>query len=571
MSSRDSALLPAVAIAFVAAVALVGSGGDFPLSDDWAYAHVVRSLVDGRGFDFLPWTGATLVAQALYGAAACKLAGFSHTVLRTTTLAMSLGGIAAMHALLRELGASARTAAAGAFALAFSPLWFHLSFTFMTDVPFVALAITGAALVVRGLQRETRTALLGAGAVLAAAFLIRQHAVWIAAAAALTALMPSRAADAMGADARGADAMARTPDSDIAARETGERGPFSRMVDAACVVALALAATVAWTLWAATSDAVPLAVRNKLGEAAATGVGPAMNAAFRAAATGGFLLLPWAWTARPRSAPQLRAFAACLLPLLAAAAFAYLREGAAMFYLTNVLGDFTVGAATTRDLLFLGLQHGPALDAVSRTALTLASLASAATVASRIGLAMRPSLRRPSRAAVFLVATLLLAAAGSLVQAHWYFDRYVLLLLPLAAAALVALEPSMVPGPGFAAAALALAAYGVAGTHDYMEWNRARWDLLAGLEAGGADANRIDGGVEYNAERLAARLRTAPEDADARRGQSVARKSWWWVQDDEWIIAFEPLDGYAEVASRNYTRWLPPGEDRVLVLHRRTD
>jgi hypothetical protein len=166
-------------------------------------------------------------------------------------------------------------------------------------------------------------------------------------------------------------------------------------------------------------------------------------------------------------------------------------------------------------------------------------------------------------------AALLLSALGSLLQAHYYFDRYLLVLVPLAAAALAASPRGLGTGPAFAVPALLLGVWGVAGTHDYMQWNRARWDLLQGLEARGVDARRIDGGMEYNGDRLAAVLGTAPTDADARRGQPASRKSWWWVVDDEFVIAFSDLEGYSITEEREWTRWLPPGQGRVLLLQRK--
>ena len=63
-------------------------------------------------------------------------------------------------------------------------------------------------------------------------------------------------------------------------------------------------------------------------------------------------------------------------------------------------------------------------------------------------------------------------------------------------------------------------------------------------------------------------LQTAPSDAEARRGQAESKKSWWWVVDDEWIVAFGELDGYAAAKSRTYSRWLPWREDSVLGLRR---
>ena len=270
MPRRGSLPLLVVLGLWLAAVALIGAGGEFPLSDDWAYAHVVRSLIDGHGFDFLPWTGASLVVQALYGAAACKLAGFSHQTLRVTTLVMSAIGIVSLYALLRELGAAARVAAAGAGALAFSPLWLSLSFTFMTDVPFAALAIAATWLYVRALRAGSRSGLVTAGAVAAAAFLVRQHAASVAVAAALAALVPPRA------DGSGAGAPLQM-----------------RLLDAAAALALPLAAAAAYTLWAVTSSGAPLAVHNKLDDLAAVSVVSMASAAFRALATLGFLLMPW--------------------------------------------------------------------------------------------------------------------------------------------------------------------------------------------------------------------------------------------------------------------------------------
>ncbi|MFN2377122.1 MAG: glycosyltransferase family 39 protein [Candidatus Binatia bacterium] len=552
-------LLAAVAL-WAGAVAAVGIGGDFPLSDDWSYAHVVRSLCEGRGFDLLPWTGASLVVQALYGAAACKLAGFSYEVLRIGTLLLSVVGVAAFHGLLRELGADRRTVAAGVAVLAFSPLWFHLSFTFMTDVPFAALALVAAWLYVRGLGRGSRGTLLLAGAAAAASFLVRQHAMSIAVAAAVAAVWTAR--------------EHRWTGSGAAARKS--------LADAGAALALPLLAAAVWSWWAATSGDVPLAVQNKLREAASTSLLPAADAAFRALVTLGFLLLPWTVTLRPARGTERRGFAALLVLLSAVALFLFFRDGSLMFYLTNTLDLASVGAVTTRDVLFLDLPARPGSAAgllrVFLTAVSIVSIALAATrllaaaprllVSTRAGATDPPTAKAP---ALFCLLAFALSGLGTLAQSHYYFDRYVLVLVPLAVASLVALSPGPRFGAGFVAALLLMSLYSVAGTHDYLAWNRARWDLLVALENRGISPRSIDGGVEYNAERLAARLGTAPTDAQARSGQPSTSKSWWWVVDDEWVIAFGPLDGYAEADSRPYARWLPPSEGRVFALHRSGD
>jgi 4-amino-4-deoxy-L-arabinose transferase-like glycosyltransferase len=565
MPLRGAAFLVVLAL-WLSALAAVGIRGEFPLSDDWAYAHVVRSLVEGRGFDFLPWTGASLVFQALYGAAVSKLAGFSYETLRLTTLVVSAAGIASTYGLLREMGAESPAAAAGAATVALSPLWFNLSLTFMTDVPFAAVATISAWLYARAFRRDSRTGLLAAGVVAAAAFLIRQHGVWIAGAAALAA---------------------------IAVRPRSNDGIRSRMLDVAAALVMPIAAVAAYSLWVLTSAVVPLALHNKIDEAAGVSALTIANAAFRGVATVGFLLLPWAaalGAGRGRqqrdiaSTRQWRVFASAFVVLLAVAVFLYVREGATMFYLSNMLGDFWIGPMTTRDVQFLAHRPVPDAGLLFHVGLTVVSLASAAALiagtAAPLGTAPplgtaapakdAPALQREDhrRGVVFCVLALVLSALGSLAQAHYFFDRYLIVLMPLAMATTVALSPPLRIGPAFASTLAILSIYAIAGTHDYMEWNRARWGLLAGLESRGITARSIDGGVEYNGERLAAELRTSPTDVEARRGQPESRKSWWWVVDDEWIVALSPLDGYREEDFRTFTRWLPPGEGRVLVLRR---
>ena len=80
--------------------------------------------------------------------------------------------------------------------------------------------------------------------------------------------------------------------------------------------------------------------------------------------------------------------------------------------------------------------------------------------------------------------------------------------------------------------------FAVSATHDYLAWNRARWAALADLtQRDHVDPSRIDGGFEFNALHYYGRR-------PARSGLS-----WWWVQDDEYRVAFGPMDGYVTLTS----------------------
>jgi hypothetical protein len=578
----------------------------------------VRSLcTDGR-LDLLPWTGASLLAQAWLGAGVCKVFGFSYEALRVVTLVLSLGGIVATFALLRVVGAGARVAAAGAAVVAFSPPWMNLSLTFMTDVPFAALATIAAALYARGLgsgrafdvsaggveggddhgafvesaggavlQGEPAGSrrlplLLAASVMAAAAFLVRQHGIFLALGAAGAVLLAGRA--------RGR------------ARETSPASSWRRvMIEAAAAAGIPVVVAAAYVAWTVVGDAAPQALHNKVSDAVTTSWWRVGDAAYRGVVTTGLLLLPWALMLGRPAVRETLVFAGLVVGLGACALFLFVRDGATMFYLPNVMHASGLGALTLRAAVFLALPVLPAAGPTVMIPVTVVAVLAAAALVARL-LSSLP--RADDAAGTFCLLTLALLALGTLGQSAYYFDRYLLPLLPLAMAAVVvasrgasqsasgrlavrgtalggrdaaaAAAPGNAAAPGArlapsnasAAAWIVLALYAVAGTRDYMEWNRARWALLAGLEAGGIRAEAIDGGMEYNAERLAARLRSAPTHAEARPGQKASVKSWWWVVDDEWVVAFAPLDGYRPVAERRYRRLLPPGQGRV-VLQRR--
>ena len=97
----------------------------------------------------------------------------------------------------------------------------------------------------------------------------------------------------------------------------------------------------------------------------------------------------------------------------------------------------------------------------------------------------------------------------------------------------------------------------VAATHDYLAWNRMRWMATRLLMESGISPTQIDGGYEFNGWYLS--------DPNYKR---KADKSWWWVNDDEYVIASGPLSGYQELQRFVFQRWLLFGNASVVILHR---
>jgi 4-amino-4-deoxy-L-arabinose transferase-like glycosyltransferase len=164
-----------LALAMVALLMTVPPVGEFPIDDDWLYARTVQSLLEQGRLELPVWAANSLVLQVYWGALFSRFLGFSHEVLRLSTLVLGAAGVLACYLLLREL-LDDRRALLGALLLLFNPLYVFLSYSFMTDVPFLSLALWSLFCSVRALRGpRPSVAWLAAGSVLAGgAYLVRQ-------------------------------------------------------------------------------------------------------------------------------------------------------------------------------------------------------------------------------------------------------------------------------------------------------------------------------------------------------------------------------------------------------------
>ncbi len=127
--------------------------------------------------------------QMFWGAAFCLPSGFSFTALRFSTLVLGLIGVLTTYGLFLEIGASDGVALFGALSFGVNPLYLVLSYTFMTDVPFVTFCLLSLYFLLRAMRtnsnREMAVGLLFA----CIALLTRQNglAIFIAAGLALLA------------------------------------------------------------------------------------------------------------------------------------------------------------------------------------------------------------------------------------------------------------------------------------------------------------------------------------------------------------------------------------------------
>lgn len=556
-----------IALAWAAVAIVVNPIGDFPLNDDWSYGIAVERLLQTGQFHPTGWTSMTLLTHALWGALFCLPFGFSFTALRIATLAAGFIGIVLFVGLLRTLGCDTRRAALAAALLAFNPLYFSLSYTFMSDVPFTTTVLAAAWLFCRYLSTRRPAYLAATLVAVLASLLIRQLALCVPIAMTL----------ALAADRRCAQRVRSAAPLWIAAASI-----------VACVAILRL-----FEFWLTARGALPATYHAKEAVALQNLLSPHAwlpifaRGMFNAFTYLGWFLCPlliWRVPALYRRHAGSRAGRV----LLASGALAAVAGTAALLVTHhpmplgwNIIQPTGIGPHTTRETLALPPSAFPRLPLAFWQLVTVITLFGAVTlvfelawiswrVASRV-------MRRDGSAVlplqVFLLATVF-AYDAPLIFGGFY-DRY--LLVPLALiAALIALEDRLDRQAerraqharaevaasrriGWLAWTVLLitGVFAVSATHDYLAWNRARWQLIGELMANGVRMDEIDGGLEMNG------LYSYDPAYVARPG-----KSWYWVKDDRYVVALEPLPGYHVVGSANAGGWLPNYRTRVLALER---
>jgi hypothetical protein len=171
---RDRVILVGITGVMLAMTWLSWVPVEVPLIDDWTYAWSVEHFLHTGELRMLEWSAHYPLAQILWGALFSRLFGFSFVVLRCSTLVLAWAGLLAFYGTLREVGIRPLLAGLGTLMLWCNPVFFVLSHSFMTDVPFVSTMNAALLGYVRWVNRG-RTGDLCLGSVLATlAFLIRQ-------------------------------------------------------------------------------------------------------------------------------------------------------------------------------------------------------------------------------------------------------------------------------------------------------------------------------------------------------------------------------------------------------------
>ncbi len=170
----DRLAIVAVTAIMLAASMTAHSTANVPLIDDWTYAWSVEHLLKTGELRVLDWSAHYPLAQIIWAALFAKLFGFSFFILRLSTVVLALLGMLAFYLTLRLLDVNRLFSALGTLFVFFNPVWFVLSHSFMTDVPFLSVMNLTLLYYVLWAQRRRPAYLLLGSAFAVVAFLIRQ-------------------------------------------------------------------------------------------------------------------------------------------------------------------------------------------------------------------------------------------------------------------------------------------------------------------------------------------------------------------------------------------------------------
>ena len=163
-------------IALLSAVAVINPIGEFPLNDDWVYARSVRYLLEHGALKIPDCSVATLLWQTLWGGSWSVILGNSFSALRLSTLALSVLAAVWFGKLAGNKSSLLPAVLSPEFMLLGNPFFFLLSFTFMTDVPYLSWLLLALWLYVRAFESDVAVDWLLAAVAASLAYLVRQLA-----------------------------------------------------------------------------------------------------------------------------------------------------------------------------------------------------------------------------------------------------------------------------------------------------------------------------------------------------------------------------------------------------------
>ena len=520
---------------WLALIIIVNPIGNFPLNDDWQYAYPVKQIIEEGQFEMQGYFAPNIVLQVGWGALICSITrSFGFTILRFSTLILAILGSFIFYRIAQILEFSPKQCFIGALVFLSSPLYFNLSFSFMTDVPFLGVLLMGLLSYIYFLKQQKGKWLLMAALCSIAAFLIRQPGIL---------LLPIMGMWGIWEDRRSIKSWSLFGFLLL----LGVSFYFFYEKTGKSLLGIADNFVPVSGLYFQEILQQPV---NFLLELVKKAIKSWIYIGFF-----GLPLLPLLWSKIRQLVVGGKGIALGLLGFNLLLLF-YLHHIDKIFpFGGNILYNFGLGPELLVDTYTLQLPNTPQLPPTVFYIFNLVSQLSASLLCWLICSSWKQQSKLQQRFFGFLILLNLLYVPAMSITS--FFDRY--LLLTIASAVLIIIPHIEVKRTFHTYALIALMGlFSLIATRDYLNWNRAKASAFHWLLAQDIPITQIDAGYEYNGFYNYHHPRTEKE------GQS-----YWWVNDDQYIISFGPVSGYSPLQQFSYRRWLWGGtEDYIWVLER---
>lgn len=552
----DVFILLGITVVWLGIALLIKPWGDFPLNDDWVYAKGTRAIVEKGYFDLSGGHSTpNVIAQAYWGALFCLPFGFSFTALRLSILTLGLAGVTGTYCFLKEISANWQFSLLGTALVALNPIYIGLSSTFMTDIPFYAAAIFSFYFVIRGLRKDKNSEIILGIFLSYVALLVRQLGLAVPLAFAFAYLVKK------GISFKNV-LVAVLPTAIGVAIQLSYQTWLEVTGRNSAILGMQAEKTLTLLLFANLKIAINF-INNTL-------IGLIYLGLFLSP----LLLILFAHQLKivSKRHRNIALFSLAILFVLIVGQV-MIERGDVMPLAGNILTSFGLGPLTLRDTFVLetNFPQIPTALRILWLVLTVIAIACSTILVYYAFWAWYELFKhrqgfkfnRQQWLNVFILFAIGIYYLPLGIQG--FFDRYFLLLLPLISAVLFLIHHDIqdlkLTSKSIAVNVVILALcfyFSANATHDYIEWNRVRWEAINNLmDNPQITPNQIDGGYEFNGWYLFS--------ADY---QETSQKSWWWVDEDNYTITFGELEGYDIMDTYPLSRRLPFGPEQILVLEK---